>query len=29
LFYLSDVQGITHYARNFDEHKANKALYLD
>lgn len=29
LFYLSDAQGTTHYARNFEEHKANKALYLD
>jgi UPF0755 protein len=27
-FYLSDKDGITHYAVTFDEHKANKAKYL-
>lgn len=27
-FYLSDSNGTTHFARDFDEHKANKALYL-
>jgi len=27
-FYLSDKDGTTHYARTFDEHKKNKALYL-
>jgi UPF0755 protein len=29
LFYLSDMSGETHYARNFNEHKANKRRYLD
>jgi len=28
LYYLSDKEGITHYAKTFDEHKRNKALYL-
>ncbi|MEK7150950.1 MAG: endolytic transglycosylase MltG [Patescibacteria group bacterium] len=28
LFYLSDKEGVTHYARTFDEHKKNKAKYL-
>ncbi|MEK7559885.1 MAG: endolytic transglycosylase MltG [Patescibacteria group bacterium] len=28
LFYLSDENGITRYARNFDEHKENKLQYL-
>jgi UPF0755 protein len=28
LFYLSDKEGVTHYAKTFDEHKANKAKYL-
>lgn len=27
-FYLSSPDGETHYARNFDEHKTNKARYL-
>lgn len=27
-FYLSDSNGTTHFAKNFDEHKANKSLYL-
>ncbi|MEK7649469.1 MAG: endolytic transglycosylase MltG [Patescibacteria group bacterium] len=27
-FYLSGKDGTTHYARTFDEHKKNKALYL-
>lgn len=27
-FYLSGSDGTTHYARTFDEHKKNKALYL-
>ncbi len=27
-FYLSDKDGVTHYAKTFDEHKANKAKYL-
>lgn len=28
LFYLSDDNGQTHYARNFEEHKENKRRYL-
>ncbi len=28
LFYLSDGDGITHYAKNFEEHKENKLRYL-
>lgn len=28
LYYLADSNGITHYARTFDEHKANKEKYL-
>lgn len=28
LYYLSDANGITHYAKTFDEHKANKIKYL-
>lgn len=28
LFYLSSKDGVTHYARNFDEHKNNKFKYL-
>lgn len=28
LFYLSDDEGTVHYAKTFDEHKANKAKYL-
>lgn len=28
LFYLSDKEGITRYARNFEEHKENKLRYL-
>ena len=28
LYYLSDTDGVFHYARTFDEHKENKALYL-
>ncbi|MEK7538297.1 MAG: endolytic transglycosylase MltG [Patescibacteria group bacterium] len=28
LFYLSDKEGIIHYAKNFEEHKKNKAKYL-
>jgi UPF0755 protein len=28
LFYLSDGQGVTHYARTFEEHKLNKERYL-
>ncbi len=28
LYYLSDKQDVIHYARNFEEHKANKARYL-
>jgi len=27
-FYLSDKDGVTHYAKTFDEHKQNKAKYL-
>jgi len=29
LYYLHDSQGGIHYARNFEEHKKNKALYLN
>lgn len=28
LFYLSDTDGVTHYARDFEEHKENKIRYL-
>jgi len=28
LYFLTDKDGIMHYARTFDEHKKNKALYL-
>lgn len=28
LFYLSDKEGIIHYAKNFEEHKKNKVKYL-
>lgn len=28
LFYLHDKNGVAHYAKTFDEHKKNKALYL-
>jgi UPF0755 protein len=28
LFYLSGKDGVVHYAKTFDEHKANKAKYL-
>jgi UPF0755 protein len=28
LFYLSDKDGVTRYARNFEEHKENKLRYL-
>ncbi len=28
LFYLHDTQGRIHYAKDFDQHKKNKALYL-
>lgn len=28
LYYLADKNGITHYAKTFDEHKANKEKYL-
>lgn len=28
LFYLSDVDGVMHYGRTFEEHKMNKSLYL-
>jgi len=28
LYYLSDNDGVMHYAKTFDEHKANKAKYL-
>ncbi|MAZ40909.1 hypothetical protein CL654_02235 [bacterium] len=28
LFYLSDNSGVTHYAEDFETHKANKAKYL-
>lgn len=28
LFYLSDKEGVTHYAKNFEEHKENKLHYL-
>ena len=28
LYYLSDKDGVMHYAKTFDEHKANKAKYL-
>lgn len=28
LYYLHDKEGIIHYARNFEEHKANKLKYL-
>lgn len=29
LFYLSDDDGVTRYARNFEEHKRNKERYLE
>ncbi len=29
LYFLTDKMGIMHYARTFDEHKANKAKYLN
>ena len=29
LFYLHDKNGVIHYARNFEEHKENKKLYLE
>ncbi len=29
LYYLSDKEGKIHYAKNFEEHKANKKLYLN
>ncbi|MEK7514387.1 MAG: endolytic transglycosylase MltG [Patescibacteria group bacterium] len=29
LYFLSDRRGVMHYARNFEEHKENRALYLD
>jgi len=28
LYYLSDKDGLTHYAKTFEEHKVNKARYL-
>jgi len=28
LYYLSDKEGVTHYARTFEEHKENKEKYL-
>ncbi len=28
LYYLSDKQDVIHYAKNFEEHRANKAKYL-
>jgi len=28
LYYLSDKNGVMHYAKSFEEHKANKARYL-
>ncbi len=28
LYYLSDKQDVIHYAKNFEEHKANKKIYL-
>ena len=28
VYYLSDAEGITHYAKTFQEHKENKKLYL-
>lgn len=28
LYYLADAKGVTHYAKTFDEHKANKEKYL-
>ena len=28
LYYLSDNEGIMHYAKTFEEHKANKEKYL-
>lgn len=28
LYYLADANGVTHYAKTFDEHKANKEKYL-
>lgn len=28
-YYLSDRYGVTHYARDFEEHKANRRQYLD
>ncbi|MEK7643557.1 MAG: endolytic transglycosylase MltG [Patescibacteria group bacterium] len=28
MFYLSDAEGVMHYARTFDEHKKNKVKYL-
>lgn len=27
-FYLSDIDGVTHYAETFEKHKQNKTLYL-
>lgn len=29
LFYLHDIDGLAHYAKNFEEHKANKVKYLN
>ncbi|MFA6094650.1 MAG: endolytic transglycosylase MltG [Candidatus Paceibacterota bacterium] len=29
LYYLSDRKGVMHYAKDFEGHKANKALYLN
>jgi UPF0755 protein len=29
LYFLSDRRGVMHYARDFDEHKQNRLLYLD
>ena len=28
LFYLSDADGVMHYAEDFEQHKRNKELYL-
>lgn len=28
IYYLADAKGVTHYAKTFDEHKANKEKYL-
>ncbi len=29
LYYLTGRDGLMHYAKTFEEHKKNRALYLD